>query len=81
MAQIVNPPAWLTHSCTYTGLKAATWFDSYCRSFDAVWETALPIAEAEQHRLSPWPGRPGQSPRLRRPGPGLPRPGHHSTAP
>jgi hypothetical protein len=26
----------------------STWFDSYRRSFDAVWETAIPIAEADE---------------------------------
>ena len=29
-------------------IEGSTWFDSYRRSFDAVWETALPIAEADE---------------------------------
>ena len=28
-------------------IEGSTWFDSYRRSFDAVWETALAITEAE----------------------------------
>ena len=48
---------------------------------DAVWETALPLTEAGNHRLSHWLGRPGLSPRLHTPGPGPRRQDHHSTAP
>jgi len=28
-------------------IEGSTWFDGYRRSFDAVWETALPITELE----------------------------------
>ena len=34
-------------------IEGSTWFDGYRRSFDAVWETATPIAELEgQQRQS-----------------------------
>ena len=29
-------------------IEGSTWFDSYRRSFDTVWETAIPITEADQ---------------------------------
>jgi transcriptional regulator with XRE-family HTH domain len=35
-------------------IEGSTWFDGYRRSFDAVWETAIPIGELEaEHRQSP----------------------------
>jgi hypothetical protein len=33
-------------------IEGSTWFDSYRRSFDAVWDTAVPIAELERERQS-----------------------------
>ena len=31
-------------------IEGSTWFDAYRRSFDDVWETAIPIVEAESDR-------------------------------
>jgi hypothetical protein len=34
-------------------IEGSTWFDGYRRSFDAVWETAVPITEAEEPAIQP----------------------------
>jgi hypothetical protein len=49
---LANPPIWGAPASANPVLQlrrieGSTWFDSYRRSFDAVWETALPLAEVD----------------------------------
>ena len=33
-------------------IEGSTWFDAYRRSFDAVWDTALPLTDADAQTLA-----------------------------
>ena len=51
---IWGAPASATPVLQLRRIEGSTWFDGYRRSFDAVWETAIPIGELEaEQRQSP----------------------------
>ena len=52
---LANPDIWGAPASANPALQlrrieGSTWFDGYRRSFDAVWETAIPISELEREQ-------------------------------